>query len=121
MKTIKDLVPQEVMELRDSGVEDEEAAHVRHVAKLAFEMFDKDNSGTIDKEELFTALMDLGRPESVRLLCLVDRGLRELPIRPDFVGRTVPTTPGEEVRVRLDEEDGVDGVWLVERQGSGSG
>ncbi|MEL7361834.1 MAG: bifunctional pyr operon transcriptional regulator/uracil phosphoribosyltransferase PyrR [Bacteroidota bacterium] len=61
------------------------------------------------------ALMDLGRPASVRVLCMIDRGLRELPIRPDFVGRTVPTTPGEEVRVRLTEADGVDGVWLVER------
>ncbi|MEM8559494.1 MAG: bifunctional pyr operon transcriptional regulator/uracil phosphoribosyltransferase PyrR [Bacteroidota bacterium] len=60
------------------------------------------------------ALMDLGRPASVRVLCMIDRGLRELPIRPDFVGRTVPTTPGEEVRVRLAEVDGVDGVWLVE-------
>ncbi|MDX1530377.1 MAG: bifunctional pyr operon transcriptional regulator/uracil phosphoribosyltransferase PyrR [Rhodothermales bacterium] len=61
------------------------------------------------------ALMDLGRPASVRFLALVDRGLRELPIRPDFVGRAVPTTPGEEVRVRLEECDGVEGVWLVER------
>jgi pyrimidine operon attenuation protein/uracil phosphoribosyltransferase len=61
------------------------------------------------------ALMDLGRPASVRFLALIDRGLRELPVRPDFVGRTVPTTPGEEVRVRLTEADGADGVWLVER------
>lgn len=61
------------------------------------------------------ALMDLGRPASVRFLALIDRGLRELPVRPDFVGRTVPTTPGEEVRVRLSEIDDTDGVWLVER------
>ncbi len=60
------------------------------------------------------ALMDMGRPASVRLLAFVDRGLRELPVAPDFVGRTVPTAPGEEVRVRLVEEDGEDGVWLVE-------
>lgn len=60
------------------------------------------------------ALTDLGRPASVRLLCLIDRGLRELPIRPDFVGRTVPTTTGEEVRVMLTESDGEDGVWLVD-------
>ena len=60
------------------------------------------------------ALMDLGRPASVRLLTLIDRGLRELPVAPDFVGRTVPTVPGEEVRVRLTETDGEDGVWLVE-------
>src|SRR5688572_20083105 len=61
------------------------------------------------------ALMDLGRPASVWLLAFVDRGLRELPVAPDFVGLTVPTTPGEEVRVRLTEEDGQDGVWLVAR------
>lgn len=60
------------------------------------------------------AVMDLGRPASVRFLAFVDRGLRELPVCPDFVGRTVPTTPGEEVRVRLEECDGEDGVWLVE-------
>lgn len=61
------------------------------------------------------AIMDLGRPASVRALVLIDRGLRELPVRPDFVGRFVPTTPGEEVRVRLREIDGEDGVYLVHR------
>ena len=60
------------------------------------------------------ALMDMGRPAAVRLLALVDRGLRELPVAPDFVGRTVPTAPGELVRVRMTEVDGDDGVWLVE-------
>ena len=60
------------------------------------------------------ALMDMGRPTTVRLLALVDRGLRELPVAPDFVGRTVPTAPGELVRVRLEEIDGDDAVWLVE-------
>ncbi len=61
------------------------------------------------------ALMDLGRPASVRLLAFIDRGLRELPVAPDFVGRTVPTTGDEEVRVRLEETDGEDGVYLVGR------
>ena len=61
------------------------------------------------------ALVDLGRPASVRLLAFVDRGLRELPVAPDYVGREVPTAPGELVRVRLTEEDGEDGVWLVEK------
>ncbi len=59
------------------------------------------------------ALMDIGRPASVRCLVIVDRGLQELPIRPDIVGRTVPTIPGEEVRVRLSEIDDREGVWLV--------
>jgi pyrimidine operon attenuation protein / uracil phosphoribosyltransferase len=60
------------------------------------------------------ALMDLGRPASVRFLVIVDRGHRELPIATDIVGRRVPTLPGEEVRVRVDEIDDREGVWLVE-------
>jgi pyrimidine operon attenuation protein/uracil phosphoribosyltransferase len=60
------------------------------------------------------ALMDMGRPASVRFLVIVDRGHRELPIAADIVGREVPTLPGEEVRVRVDEIDERDGVWLVE-------
>ncbi|MFQ5570603.1 MAG: bifunctional pyr operon transcriptional regulator/uracil phosphoribosyltransferase PyrR [Rhodothermales bacterium] len=60
------------------------------------------------------ALMDLGRPASIRFLAIVDRGLRELPIRADIIGRVVPTIPGEEVRVRLREVDDREGVWLVE-------
>ena len=61
------------------------------------------------------ALMDLGRPASIRFLAIVDRGLRELPIRADLIGREVPTMPGEEVRVRLAEVDEREGVWLVTR------
>jgi pyrimidine operon attenuation protein/uracil phosphoribosyltransferase len=60
------------------------------------------------------ALMDMGRPASVHCLAIIDRGLRELPIRADIVGRVVPTLPGEEVRVRLHECDDREGVWLVE-------
>lgn len=60
------------------------------------------------------ALMDMGRPASVHFLVIIDRGLRELPIRADFVGRRIPTFPGEEVRVRLQEVDDADGVWLVQ-------
>ncbi len=65
------------------------------------------------------ALMDIGRPSSVYSIVIVDRGLRELPIRADIVGREVPTFPGEEVRVRLNECDDVDGVWLVSTPGGG--
>lgn len=60
------------------------------------------------------ALMDMGRPASVRFLVIIDRGHREVPIAADIVGREVPTLPGEEVRVRVDEIDEEDGVWLVE-------
>lgn len=59
------------------------------------------------------ALLDLGRPASVRFLVLIDRGHREIPVCADFVGRSVPTSQGEEVRVRLTEQDGEDGVWLI--------
>lgn len=62
------------------------------------------------------ALMDMGRPASVRFLVIVDRGHRELPIAVDIVGRTVPTLPGEMVRVRLEEADDREGVWLVEAE-----
>ncbi|TDI75552.1 MAG: bifunctional pyr operon transcriptional regulator/uracil phosphoribosyltransferase PyrR [Bacteroidetes bacterium] len=61
------------------------------------------------------ALMDMGRPASVKFLVIIDRGLRELPIRADFVGQKVPTFQGEEIRVRLREIDDREGVWLVER------
>jgi pyrimidine operon attenuation protein/uracil phosphoribosyltransferase len=64
------------------------------------------------------ALMDLGRPASIHFLVIIDRGHRELPIATDIVGREVPTLPNEEVRVRVDEIDEVDGVWLVEAPSS---
>jgi pyrimidine operon attenuation protein / uracil phosphoribosyltransferase len=63
------------------------------------------------------ALIDLGRPKAIQLVCLVDRGHRELPIRPDYVGKNVPTSRHEKVAVRLEEVDGVDEVVLM---GSGS-
>src|SRR6266852_796677 len=59
------------------------------------------------------ALIDLGRPRSIQLVCLVDRGHRELPIRPDYVGKNVPTSRHEKVAVRLEEIDGVDEVALL--------
>ena len=58
------------------------------------------------------ALMDMGRPASVRFLVIIDRGLRELPIRPDITGRTVSTFAGQQVQVRLREEDDREGVWV---------
>ena len=55
------------------------------------------------------ALVDLGRPRIVRLAVLIDRGHRELPIRADHVGKNLPTSSAEKVRVRLEETDSVDG------------
>lgn len=61
------------------------------------------------------ALIDHGRPQHVRLAVLVDRGHRELPIRPDYIGKNVPTSRGEEIVVRLAEVDGRDEVVIVSR------
>ena len=58
------------------------------------------------------ALSDLGRPRAVRLAVLVDRGHRELPIRADHVGKNLPTSQLERVRVHLSEVDGEDSVWI---------
>jgi pyrimidine operon attenuation protein/uracil phosphoribosyltransferase len=62
------------------------------------------------------ALFDYGRPARVQLAVLVDRGHRELPIRPDFVGKNLPTHRGERVNVRLEELDGHDAVTITEAQ-----
>jgi pyrimidine operon attenuation protein/uracil phosphoribosyltransferase len=62
------------------------------------------------------ALMDLGRPLAIQLAVLVDRGHRELPIRPDYVGKNVPTGKDEDVQVRLSEVDGEDAVVLSHRE-----
>ena len=61
------------------------------------------------------ALFDYGRPERVQLAVLVDRGHRELPIRPDYVGKNVPTARSERVNVNLEEADEVDRVLLLDR------
>jgi pyrimidine operon attenuation protein / uracil phosphoribosyltransferase len=60
------------------------------------------------------ALRDLGRPRAVQLAVLVDRGHRELPIRADYVGKNLPTSRSQAVRVRLTEVDGEDAVLVTE-------
>ena len=65
------------------------------------------------------ALFDYGRPERVQLAVLADRGHRELPIRPDYVGKNLPTARGERVNVRVEEIDGVDEVVIAEEIGEG--
>lgn len=64
------------------------------------------------------ALNDIGRPATVRLAVMVDRGHRELPIRPDFIGKNLPTSQAEKVRVQFAESDGCDGV-VIEQVASG--
>jgi pyrimidine operon attenuation protein/uracil phosphoribosyltransferase len=59
------------------------------------------------------ALIDLGRPQSIQLAVLVDRGHREMPIRPDYVGKNIPSSRHEEIQVQLVETDGIDEVAIV--------
>jgi pyrimidine operon attenuation protein/uracil phosphoribosyltransferase len=64
----------------------------------------------------FDAVLDLGRPRAIRLAVLVDRGHRELPIRADHVGKNLPTSSDEVVKVHVDEIDGEDAVLIGELQ-----
>jgi len=89
--------------------------------EIPFDIYDK-NVVLVD-DVLYTgrttraaleALMSFGRPARIQLAVLVDRGHRELPIKPDYVGKNIPTSIGEEVQVKMREIDNEDGVLLVE-------
>lgn len=106
----------------------EDAAPRRPANSLPFSITDK-NVVLID-DVLYTgrtiraamdALVDLGRPRSIQLAVLVDRGHRELPIRPDYVGKNIPSARNELVQVRLMETDGIDAVSIVRADGEGGG
>lgn len=60
------------------------------------------------------AIMDFGRPSSIQLAVMIDRGHRELPVKADYVGKNIPTAGREEVKVKLTEEDGIDEVVVGE-------
>ena len=63
------------------------------------------------------ALASFGRPAKIQLVALIDRGHRELPIRADYVGKNLPTAPGEQVSLRLQDVDGEpDAVWLIKEE-----
>jgi pyrimidine operon attenuation protein/uracil phosphoribosyltransferase len=62
------------------------------------------------------ALMDMGRPQMIQLAVLVDRGHRELPIRPDYVGKNIPTSRLETIEVLLHEVDGIDQVVITQQR-----
>src|SRR6476660_1635494 len=64
------------------------------------------------------AISSFGRPARIQLAVLIDRGHRELPIRPDYVGKNLPTAPDEKVRLRLGTEAEPEGVWLVKESNS---
>jgi pyrimidine operon attenuation protein/uracil phosphoribosyltransferase len=99
-------------------------APVVHASHLDFDVTDR--TVVIVDDVLYTgrtvraaieALFDYGRPERVQLAVLADRGHRELPIRPDYVGKNLPTSRTERVNVRVSEIDGVDEVAIVETLG----
>jgi pyrimidine operon attenuation protein / uracil phosphoribosyltransferase len=98
-----------------------------HETRIGFDIGDR--AVVLVDDVLFTgrtiraaldALVDFGRPQSIQLAVLVDRGHRELPIRPDYVGKNVPTRMDEDVAVRLTEVDGEDAVVVTERRAAAS-
>lgn len=101
---------------------DAREAPVVHASHLEFELAGR--TVVLIDDVLFTgrtvraaidSLFDYGRPEKIQLAVLVDRGHRELPIRPDYVGKNVPTATGERVYVRVEEIDEVDEVTLADQ------
>jgi pyrimidine operon attenuation protein/uracil phosphoribosyltransferase len=60
------------------------------------------------------AIMDLGRPNTIQLFVLIDRGHRELPIRADYVGKNIPTSVDEEIKVKMTEIDSEDAIYLID-------
>jgi pyrimidine operon attenuation protein / uracil phosphoribosyltransferase len=107
----------------DVGVKAPSAQPVVHASHIDFDVADR--TIVLVDDVLFTgrtvragidALFDYGRPRRVQLAVLCDRGHRELPIRPDYVGKNLPTAFGERVNVSLEECDGVDQVTISEPQ-----
>lgn len=91
------------------------------VTEIPFDLYDRDI--VLVDDVLYTgrtvrsamdALMAYGRPRSIKFCCMVDRGHRELPISADYMGIYIPTYENEEVRVKVDEFDGEDAVYVVE-------
>jgi pyrimidine operon attenuation protein/uracil phosphoribosyltransferase len=66
------------------------------------------------------ALIDLGRPRQIQLAVLIDRGHREMPIRPDYIGKNIPSARHEEIQVHLTETDGADEVAIVRHEPNAS-
>ncbi len=91
------------------------------VSNITFDINDKDI--ILVDDVLFTgrtvrsalnAIMDMGRPRSIQLCILIDRGHRELPIRADYVGKNIPTSQNEEIKVKMKEHDGEDAIYIIE-------
>jgi pyrimidine operon attenuation protein / uracil phosphoribosyltransferase len=104
----------------DAAAREPGSEPVVHASHLDFEL--EGRTAVLVDDVLYTgrtvraaidALFDYGRPERIQLAVLVDRGHRELPIRPDFVGKNLPTSRDERVNVRLVESDDVDEVTIT--------
>jgi pyrimidine operon attenuation protein/uracil phosphoribosyltransferase len=104
----------------DVGLRDPDAQPVVHASHISFAV-DASTIVLVD-DVLYTgrtvraaidALFDYGRPHKVQLAVLADRGHRELPIRPDYVGKNLPTARSERVNVRVEELDGTDEVAIA--------
>ena len=99
------------------------ARPVVHKTEIDFDITDKNlvlvddvlYSGRTVRAAL-DALIDLGRPKTIQLAVLIDRGHREIPVRADYVGKNIPTAKNETVEVRLEEPDGKDEVVIVEKE-----
>jgi len=107
----------------DVGAEGRSSQPVVHASHVDFDLSDR--TVVLVDDVLFTgrtvraaieALFDYGRPRRLQLAVLCDRGHRELPIRPDYVGKNLPTAREERVNVRLEEVDEVDQVTISEPQ-----
>jgi pyrimidine operon attenuation protein / uracil phosphoribosyltransferase len=105
----------------DVGAKAPAAQPVVHASHIDFDLSER--TVVLVDDVLFTgrtvkaaieALFDYGRPRRVQLAVLCDRGHRELPIRPDYVGKNLPTAHEERVNVRLEEIDGIDQVTISE-------
>ena len=102
---------------RPSLVLDRDASRLHHEASWRQGHHDLLHPLALPHDEIRAALdaiIDLGRPTAIQLACLIDRGHRELPIRPDYVGKNLPTSHRESVAVRLREHDGEDRVVIEE-------
>jgi pyrimidine operon attenuation protein/uracil phosphoribosyltransferase len=105
----------------DVGAKAPAAQPVVHASHIDFDLADR--TVILVDDVLYTgrtvraaieALFDYGRPQRVQLAVLCDRGHRELPFRPDYVGKNLPTSREERVNVRLEEVDGTNGVTISE-------
>jgi pyrimidine operon attenuation protein / uracil phosphoribosyltransferase len=111
----------------DVGAKAPDTQPVVHASRIDFDL--NRRTVVLVDDVLFTgrtaraaidALFDYGRPRRVQLAVLCDRGHRELPIRPDYVGKNLPTAREERVNVSLEESDGVDRVTISEPQAAGA-